>query len=117
MNYINNLVQTANWEACYSIINHQNLKRSLLRLHDALYEETNVLVQYYFIKALREVNLQAYLHFAEISAYSKHGSKALFHNVLNHLYGKPDALQYRHPISEALPKVNDFTIIARKVFL
>ena len=117
MNYINNLVQAANWEACYRITSYQNLERCLLRLHDALYEETNVLVQYYFIKALQEVNLQAYLRFAEISAYSKHGNKALFRNVLNHLYGKPDALQYCHPISETLPKVADFITVARKVFL
>lgn len=117
MNYINNLVQIANWEACYSIISRQNLERCLLRLHDALYEETNVLVQYYFIKALKEVDLQAYSHFVKVSAYSKHGNKALFRNVLNHLYDKPDALQYCHPISEALPKVADFTVIARKVFL
>ena len=116
MNHINHLVQTANWEACYRITKYQNLEHHLLQLHDALYEETNVLVQYYFVKALKEVNPQAFYHFAAISAKSKHGYKALFCSVLNHLYNKPNALQYCHPISDALPEVQNFLAIAQKVY-
>lgn len=116
--YIQSLVKNASWDKLYGLVSQQHSSINL-EIHDALMTETNVLVQYYFIKALKVAgeeanNFKPYLQFASDSSVSIHGSKAIFRNILDNLYDKPDSLVYCHPVKKGLPKVIDFLAIAKQ---
>ena len=101
------LIADNNWTAVYRLCRYQNLPHLHLAIHDAIVENCNVLVQYYFVKAFKLCdNHTAYFKFAAHSANSKHGYKFIFNNVLNHLYDDQNGLRYGH--RNPLPKVEEF---------
>jgi hypothetical protein len=101
------LITDNNWTAIYRLCRYQNLPHLQLAIHDAIVENCNVLIQYYFVKAFKMGdNFPTYLKFAAHSANSKHGYKFIFGNVLNHLYNGQNGLHYCH--QNPLPKVAEF---------
>ena len=105
--FITKLITDNNWTAIYRLCRYQNLPHLQLAIHDAVVENCNVLVQYYFIKAFRmSGNIHSYAKFAAYSARSKHGFKFIFNNILNNLYDNNTGLHYGH--RNPLPKVKEF---------
>lgn len=104
---ITKLIADNNWTAVYRLCRYKNLPHLQLAIHDAVVENCNVLVQYYFIKAFQHTgNGLAYTRFARYSIQSKHGYKFIFRNILDNLYDNKEGLHFCH--QEPLPKVKEF---------
>ena len=84
-------------------------------LNRALMTECSVLRRYYYLKALKEVNIDRYMSFARYAATaSGFKPKEIFHSILS-LYGaSEDDLQYCHKPEDGLPKLQDYIEIAKE---
>ena len=121
------LIKSQQWSDIYELLALRNPVINLA-IHDALIENCHVLEQYYFIKAFKlfaqdsntSLSLDVYAQFAKDSIPSIHGSKQIFHNILNTLYENTDLsypkLKYGHPLPEALAGVQPFLAALRQTY-
>jgi hypothetical protein len=80
-----------------------------------LLKEASVLRQYYYIKALKVVDIDRFFDFAENVKNVTSVHKELMHNVLS-LYGQCGYdLQCCHRPEDGLPKLGDYVSIAEEV--